>query len=103
MILMRAQSILIGLAMVWQSKSFVKVKTKHLWLLIVVGAFDILANVTFSVASQSDLLSLVSVLSSLYPVVTVVMAWIFLKERLIAIQYVGIVVALIGVCQIAIG
>jgi EamA domain-containing membrane protein RarD len=31
------------------------------------------------------------------------MAWIFLKERLIAIQYVGIVVALIGVCQIAIG
>jgi drug/metabolite transporter (DMT)-like permease len=103
MVLMRAQSILIGLAMVWQSKSYVKVKTKHIGLLIVVGVFDILANVAFSVASQSDLLSLVSVLSSLYPVVTVVMAWVFLKERLIAIQYAGILIALVGVCQIAIG
>jgi drug/metabolite transporter (DMT)-like permease len=79
------------------------VKTKHIGLLIVVGVFDILANVAFSVASQSDLLSLVSVLSSLYPVVTLVMAWVFLKERLIAIQYAGILIALVGVCQIAIG
>jgi EamA domain-containing membrane protein RarD len=31
------------------------------------------------------------------------MAWIILKERLMAIQYVGIVVALFGVTQIALG
>lgn len=68
-----------------------------------VGAFDVMANVTFTIASQSDLLALVSVLSSLYPVVTVVMAWAILKERLMTIQYIGVVVALFGVCQIALG
>jgi drug/metabolite transporter (DMT)-like permease len=68
-----------------------------------VGAFDVMANVAFTIASQDDLLALVSVLSSLYPVVTVVMAWVILKERLMTIQYFGVVFALFGVCQIALG
>ena len=103
MVLMRVQSVLIGLVMVIRAKSAVKIQSKHLWLLVVVGAFDVMANVTFTIASQSDLLALVSVLSSLYPVVTVVMAWAILKERLMTIQYIGVVVALFGVCQIALG
>ncbi len=103
MILMRVQSILIGLFMIWRAKSVIRVQPVHLGLLVLVGAFDVLANVAFATASQSDLLAIVSVLSSLYPVVTVLMAWLFLKERLMAIQYVGIVIALLGVCQIALG
>lgn len=103
MILMRVQSVFMALILVLRAKSAVKVQPKHLGLLVLVGAFDVLANVTFSIAAQSDLLSLVSVLSSLYPVVTVLMAWIILKERLMTIQYVGIVVALFGVTQIALG
>jgi drug/metabolite transporter (DMT)-like permease len=103
MILMRVQSVIMGLFLVWRSKAVARVKPSHLGLLVLVGAFDVLANVTFTIASQSDLLALVSVLSSLYPVVTVLMAWVILKERLMAIQYVGIVIALFGVCQIALG
>ncbi len=103
MILMRVQSVLIALVMVWKAKSAVKVKPAHIGLLVVVGAFDVMANVAFTIASQDDLLALISVLSSLYPVVTVVMAWVILKERLMTIQYFGVVFALFGVCQIALG
>lgn len=103
MVLMRVQSVLIGLIMVLRAKSIVKIQLKHFWLLVVVGAFDVLANVTFTIASQSDMLALVSVLSSLYPVVTVLMAWAILKERMMTIQYVGVVISLFGVCQIALG
>lgn len=103
MILMRSQSIAIALFLVLRSKSFSRVEPKHLGLMAIVGAFDVLANVAFTVASQSDLLAIVSVLSSLYPVVTVLMAWAILKERLMAIQYIGVVIALFGVCQIALG
>ncbi|MBK6763517.1 MAG: hypothetical protein IPG68_09720 [Micrococcales bacterium] len=45
-------------------------------------------------------LSLVSVLASLYPGVTVPLAWRFLSERLKPIQYVGVALALGGVAQI---
>lgn len=103
MILMRVQSIAIAMILVFRARSFVKVKPAHLGLMVIVGAFDVLANVAFTVASQSDLLALVSVLSSLYPVVTVLMAWAILKERLMVVQYVGVVIALFGVCQIALG
>ena len=54
-----------------------------------------------SLATTGDLLSLVSVLGSLYPVVTVLMAWAILKERLQVVQYVGVAAALAGVAAIA--
>ena len=70
-------------------------------LVLVAGAFDVLANLTFGLATTGDLLSLVSVLGSLYPVVTVLMAWAILKERLQVVQYVGVAAALAGVAAIA--
>ena len=43
-------------------------------LLVTVGAFDVGANAAFALAAQSDLVSVTSVLASLYPVVTVLLA-----------------------------
>lgn len=75
---------------------------KPSWTVIaVVGFFDVMANVTFGYATSMDLLSLVSVLGSLYPVFTVLLALVFLKERLLPVQYVGVVAALTGVGFIA--
>jgi drug/metabolite transporter (DMT)-like permease len=71
--------------------------------LIVVGAMDNLANVTFAIASRSGLLSLVSVLASLYPVSTVLLARGFLHERLARHQWVGVITAFVGVALIAAG
>jgi drug/metabolite transporter (DMT)-like permease len=42
-----------------------------------------------------------AVLGSLYPVATIALAWAVLKERLRAIQYLGVVLAMAGVALIA--
>ncbi|HEX6763126.1 MAG TPA: DMT family transporter [Gaiellaceae bacterium] len=66
-----------------------------------VGLADVTANVLFALASRSGLLALVSVLGSLYPVVTVLLAHVVLGERLTPAQRVGVALALGGVAVIA--
>lgn len=66
-----------------------------------VGLGDVGANALFAYASGHGLLSLVSVLGSLYPVVTVLLAHLLLGERLTRAQQAGVAVALAGVAAIA--
>ena len=75
------------------------------WLLAVtaVGLADVAANALFAFAAGHALLSLVSVLGSLYPVVTVLLAHVILGERLTRTQKTGVAVALAGVAAIASG
>jgi drug/metabolite transporter (DMT)-like permease len=65
--------------------------------LIFIGVADFLANLTLGLATQQGLVSLVMVLGSLYPVVTVLLAFKFLHERLYKVQYVGVFLAVSGV------
>ena len=57
----------------------------------------------FTLGADTGLLSVVAVLASLYPVGTVLLARALLGERLVAIQAVGVCVALAGVALIAAG
>jgi drug/metabolite transporter (DMT)-like permease len=68
-----------------------------------VGLADVSANALFAFASGHGLLSLVSVLGSQYPVVTVILAHLLLGERLTRGQRAGVLVALAGVAAIAAG
>ncbi len=72
-------------------------------MLASIGVLDASANILFAASSTLGMLALVSVLSSLFPVVTVLLAWFIHKERLIRIQYIGIAIAAIGVCAISAG
>lgn len=71
--------------------------------LIIIGVFDAGANVAYGVATTLGLLSTTAVLGSLYPVVTAVLAAVFLHERLRAVQYAGVAVAMAGVVMISAG
>jgi drug/metabolite transporter (DMT)-like permease len=71
--------------------------------LLAIGCFDIAANSLFAVATNHGLLALVAVAGSLYSAVTVLLARLFLGERLRGTQRVGVVVALCGVALIAAG
>jgi drug/metabolite transporter (DMT)-like permease len=75
------------------------------WLLPVaaIGLCDVAANALFALASGRGLLALVSILGSLYPVVTVVLAHVVLGERLTAVQVAGVGVALAGVVALGAG
>jgi drug/metabolite transporter (DMT)-like permease len=72
-------------------------------VLLAVGALDMSANVLFAAASTRGLVSVVSVLASLYPVVVVLLARTVLKERIARAQQAGVVLALIGVALISAG
>lgn len=74
-----------------------------LGLVIVTGVADVSANLALGVASRSVYVSIVGVLGSLYPVVTVLAAMVVLGERLVRVQQLGVVVALAGVALVAAG
>jgi drug/metabolite transporter (DMT)-like permease len=72
-------------------------------LAIAAGVLDTASNVAMLLALQASMLSLASVLISLYPAATVALAMIVLKERVTRWQAVGMVVALASVAMIASG
>jgi drug/metabolite transporter (DMT)-like permease len=65
--------------------------------LAVIGALDMGANALFALASREGLVSVVSVVASLYPVVTIVLARAVLGERIRAPQLAGVAAVLAGV------
>jgi drug/metabolite transporter (DMT)-like permease len=72
-------------------------------VLLLIGALDISANALFAAASTEGLVSLVAVLASLYPVVTVLLARLVLGERVRRVLQVGVVAVLAGVALISAG
>ena len=80
-----------------------RLQRRDVAVLAVVGLFDNGANVLFAIAAREGLLTLVSVLGSLYPVSTVLLARFFLDERLGRIQSAGVAAAFAGVALIAVG
>ncbi|MEU9416485.1 DMT family transporter [Streptomyces sp. NPDC048272] len=68
-----------------------------------VGLADVAANGTYSVAAQSGPVTVAAVLSSLYPVITALAAFVMLKERLRTVQAAGAGLALAGTVLLAAG
>jgi drug/metabolite transporter (DMT)-like permease len=71
--------------------------------LVGLGVVNTLADLLFLLATRSGLLSLVAVITSLYPAVTVGLAGVILHERVTSRQLVGLVVAAVSVALIAVG
>jgi drug/metabolite transporter (DMT)-like permease len=72
-------------------------------IIAAIGALDLLANLLFVLAAGRGLLSVVGVLGSLYPAVTVMLARFVLHERLTRTQNAGVLVTLVGVVALAAG
>jgi drug/metabolite transporter (DMT)-like permease len=68
--------------------------------LLLIGTIDFAATAFFALATKQGLLSIVSVVGSLYPAVTVVLARVVLAERVARSQEVGVVLTLAGVVLI---
>lgn len=80
------------------SRTSFKVEDRSAWpFLILNGVFDIAGNVFFILSGQVGRLDVASVLSSLFSGVTVMLAWIFLRERLTRGQWVGVGSALVAI------
>jgi drug/metabolite transporter (DMT)-like permease len=93
---------LLGLALLI-TRPKLGIKGADMRTLAIVGVLDIAANGFFALAATKGLVSVVAVLSSLYPVMTVILARVVLKERLHAVQRIGAFTALAGVALISAG
>ena len=97
-----------GLTVLWlraPKKQFIERLTdyKLAGLVVLAGIGDVLGNVTFLIATRSGALAIAAVLTSLYPVGTILLARVFLKERIATSQAVGIVLALAACAVLAAG
>ena len=71
--------------------------------LLVAGTLDCGATALYAVANTKGALSIVSVVGSLYPVMTLILARAVLGERIRPVQQAGVAAALAGVAMIAAG
>jgi len=101
MVMMRATTFIVTIALVIRYRTVGNFEKSEIPILVFIGVSDFLANLLLGVATNFGLVSLVMVLGSIYPIVTALLAFVILKERLHRIQYFGIVFAVTGVALIA--
>jgi uncharacterized membrane protein len=102
--LFRCTSVTLVLSVVIARRAWSSGLRRHWPGLVAIGFLDTGGNALFAAASSTHgLLSVVSVLASLYPVVTVLLARLVLGERVERTQDAGVLVALAGVVLITAG
>jgi drug/metabolite transporter (DMT)-like permease len=99
---MRLVSVLIFVVAALVLRTTGGVRAVDLPLLGLVGLADLGANALFATASTRGLVSVASVLGSLYPIMTVLLARFVLDERLRRIQVLGVGLSAVGVALIAV-
>ena len=101
MVMMRTTTLLVSVGLFIQRGNLGGVKAKDIPLLAAIGIADFSANLLLGIATTKGLVSIAMVLGSLYPIATAVLAYLFLKERLHKVQYLGVVLAVAGVALIS--
>ncbi|MEY2743644.1 MAG: hypothetical protein RL310_553 [Actinomycetota bacterium] len=98
---MRFATFIVALFLFARFRTIGGFKKKDIPILVGIGGADFIANLLLGVATTKGLVSLAVVLGSLYPIVTALLAFKILHERLHKIQYIGIGLAIAGVAVIS--
>ena len=100
---MRFTTFTVALILLARFRTFGGFTKKDLPILIIIGAADFFGNLLLGVATTKGLVSLAVVLGSMFPIVTALLAFKFLHERLHKLQYLGVALAISGVAILSLG
>ena len=89
--------LLLGVAL----RASLRIRGRTALLVVLAGVLDMAANALFLAATQQGQLAITGVLASLYPVSTVVLAQLVLRERLVRAQLAGLATAVVAVVLIS--
>ncbi|HML25862.1 MAG TPA: EamA family transporter [Methanomethylovorans sp.] len=84
------------------TKTVIRTTSDVILIVILAGSFNTGGAILFALASQAGRLDVATILSSLSPAVTVLLACILLKEQLASRQWLGVIAALIAIILISI-
>lgn len=99
----RLFSVVIILMILLRKKLKLVFKPIHLLLIIVFsGILDVFGLLTYNTGITTEFVSIVAPISSAFPVVTIILAYIFLKERMVLNQKIGAAFILTGLILISI-
>ena len=101
--IVRASEGLLVLAAVLVSRRSWRLARPQLPLVVTVGALDMGGNAFYILATQAGRLDVATILSSLYPVTTVILATAFLRERIAGSHLVGVLLAIVAIVLIGAG
>jgi EamA-like transporter family. len=101
--IIRGTEALLIVAVILVTRSSWRPERRLVPAIAVVGILDMAGNGAFILAVQAGSLAVAAVLSSLYPVTTVILAAVFLRERVNLTHAVGIAIAVGAIACIAVG
>ncbi|MEI6476469.1 MAG: DMT family transporter [Actinomycetes bacterium] len=101
MIMMRVATLVISFILALKIRSIGGFTPKDIPSVALIGIADFTANLLIGIACTRGLVSVVMVIGSLFPIMTAILAFKILHERLQKIQYIGIVLAVAGVALIS--
>jgi drug/metabolite transporter (DMT)-like permease len=100
--LLDARLVLVTLLAVWAGRELASIRVAPASVVLAVpGVLLVIGTIMYTTAAAHGQLSLVSVLGSLFPVVTVGLGVALLGERLSSVQALGVAAALTGIVLIA--
>jgi drug/metabolite transporter (DMT)-like permease len=91
---------LLGLGVLF-TRSSIAIPVSEIPMVALIGLLDTAANGLFAIAIQHGYITVVSVLGSEYPVATVILAHVFLGERITPPQLAGVGLVLTGVGMVS--
>ena len=101
-VVFRMTALLLITSVVAARRPALRLPLRPLAIVIAVGIGDTIGNALYAASSGEGLVSLTSVLASLYPIVTVLLAAAVLHERVAPLQRAGVVLTLAGVVLISV-
>ncbi len=97
----RAAAIVVMLIILVATRQLAPPPQSRLAFITLAGILDTVGNAAFGLATHLGRLDIAAILASLYPVSTVMLAWLVLRERLGRRQWLGVVIAGVGLVLIA--